>query len=236
MTCNLAAKTDYKFFLIKGLFYNRAGLVFILLIFWAFANNALAINIDQIHIDHIAKNTHLNQKVIRLALNGYKYASLHAKVSKPILTIIDYSQPSVKKRLYVIDLKNDQVLMNILVAHGRNTGDAWSTRFSNELESKQSSVGVFITEGTYRGHHGRSMVINGLEKNINDNAKKRGLVVHSAAYVSEDFALATGRIGRSFGCLAVNPHELNQLINLTAEGSVIFSYAPQEDKDSMLIR
>lgn len=233
MICNFLAKIDNKLFLRQRPTLNGRGIVGLVL-FCLFTNSALAVNNDQIHITRIVQNTHLNQKVIRLALNAYRYASIHAKVSKPILTIVDYTQPSVKKRLYVIDLKNDQVLMNILVAHGRNTGNARSTRFSNELESKQSSVGVFITEGTYLGHHGRSMIINGLEKNINDNAKRRGLVVHSAAYVSENFAQSTGRIGRSLGCLAVNPHDLNQLINLTAEGSVIFSYAPQEDNDPVL--
>lgn len=191
---------------------------------------------DAVQIAKIAKNTHLNPRIVRLALKAYQYAALRTQVNKSILTIVDYSQPSVRKRLYVIDLKTDRLLMNTLVAHGRNTGDMFSTRFSNLQQSKESSVGVFITEGTYLGRHGKSMVINGLEKNINDNAKSRGLVVHSANYVSESFAEATGRIGRSFGCLAVNPHDLNQLITLTAHGSVIFSYAPQEDHDQVLAR
>ena len=81
------------------------------------------------HLTNIAKNTHLNQKIIRLALKGYQYAAMHSHVNKPILTIIDYSQPSTKKRLYVIDLKTDKLLMNTLVAHGRNTGDFFSTQF-----------------------------------------------------------------------------------------------------------
>ncbi len=211
------------------------GFIAAVALFLALIKSASAVNINEIHVNNIVKNTHLSQHVIRLALRAYNYATLHGKVSKPILTIIDYTQPSVKKRLFVINLQNDRVLMNILVAHGRNTGDMISTHFSNTLNSKQSSVGVFVTEGTYLGHHGKSMVIDGLEKNINDNAKKRGLVVHSAAYVSEDFVHATGRIGRSFGCIAVNPGDLNPLIKLIAEGSVIFSYAPQEDHDPVLL-
>ena len=88
----------------------------------------------------------------------------------------------------------------------------------------------------YIGHHGKSMIINGLEKNINDNAKRRNLVVHAAQYVSEAFIRATGRIGRSFGCLAVDTQHVDELISLTEKGSVIFSYAPQEDKDTILTR
>ena len=188
------------------------------------------------HLINIAKNTHLDQKIIRLALKGYQYAAMHAHVNRPILTIIDYSQPSTKKRLYVIDLKTDKLLLNTLVAHGRNTGNFFSTQFSNQEQSKQSSVGVFVTENAYIGHHGKSMIINGLEKNINDNAKRRNLVVHAAQYVSEAFIRATGRIGRSFGCLAVDTQHVDELISLTEKGSVIFSYAPQEDKDIILTR
>lgn len=186
------------------------------------------------HLETISRNTRLNQKIIKLALAGYQYATLHAHVSKPVLTIVDYSQPSLAKRLYVIDLRNDKVLLNTWVAHGHNTGDLSSLYFSNSPKSKESSVGVFITEGTYFGHHGKSMVLNGLEKNINDNAKSRRLVVHSAWYVSASFLQATGRMGRSFGCLAVDTKEIEKLIDLTKNGTVVFSYASQEDHDHIL--
>lgn len=193
----------------------------------------LAASYDE-HVANICKNTHLDKKIIKLALEGYQYANLHVKIHKNILTIVDYSQPSVMKRLYVIDLNTDRLLMNVWVAHGHNTGNLVSTHFSNSPESKESSLGVFITEGVYFGHDGESMILNGLEKNINDNAKVRRLVVHGANYVSEDFAHITGRMGRSFGCLAVNPKDLPKLIELTKDGSVIFSYAPQEDYDQIL--
>lgn len=210
----------------------RFVLSFILI---TFNHSALAVAHEQ-HAINIAKNTHLSQKIVKLALEGYQYARLHGQVNKQILTIIDYSQPSVVKRLYVIDLKTDQLLMNIWVAHGHNTGDLFSTHFSNSPASNQSSIGVFLTEGTYIGHHGKSMVLNGLEKNINDNAKSRRLVVHSAWYVSSDFLRKVGRMGRSFGCLAVDTHDLNRLISLTENGSVIFSYAPEEDHDQLLAK
>lgn len=186
------------------------------------------------HVKAIADSTHLSQKIIKLALKGYEYAHDRAHISKNVLTIVDYSQPSFAKRLYVIDLNTNKLLMNTWVAHGRNTGTAFSTHFSNQLESKQSSIGVFITEGTYNGHHGESMVLNGLEKDINNNAKNRHLVVHAAPYVSEVFLKETGRLGRSFGCLAVNAKDLTRLIELTRDGSVIFAYAPQEDNDQVL--
>ncbi len=195
---------------------------------------AFASGYQDSHIQQISKNTQLDQKIVKLALSAYNYASIHAKIQKDILTIVDYSQPSVMKRMYVIDLKTNRLLMKIWVAHGHNTGNLTSLYFSNQPESRESSLGIFITEGVYRGSHGESMIINGIEKNINDNAKNRRLVVHAAPYVSEEFARVTGRMGRSFGCLAVNPEDLPELINLTKDGSVIFSYAPQEDRDPVL--
>jgi len=186
------------------------------------------------HVGKIVENTQLNEKIIHLALSAYQFANKQAVVKKNILTIVDYSQPSTARRLYVIDLKTDKLLMNTWVAHGRNTGQLLSKHFSNAVESKQSSVGVFLTEGAYIGKNGHSLVLNGLEKNINHNAKARHLVIHGADYVSESFIKKTGRIGRSFGCLAVSAKDIDSLIQLTKNGSVLFSYALQEDSDPFL--
>ncbi len=187
-----------------------------------------------VHVDNIVKNTNLNPKVVELALKAYKYADQKGKVKKDILTIVDYSKPSSEKRLFVIDLKTDQVLLNTFVAHGKNTGLLKSEKFSNRPNSNQTSLGVFVTTTTYVGHHGTSLQIEGLEKNINDNVFKRRVVVHSAPYVSDSFLKANGYMGRSSGCLAVRELDISKLINLTKEGSVIFSYASPEDTDTNL--
>lgn len=186
------------------------------------------------HIENIVKNTQLSPKVVELALKAYKYAETQGTVKKDILTIVDYTKPSSEKRLYVIDLKTDQVLMNTFVAHGKNTGLLKSEKFSNKLNSNQTSLGVFVTKTTYVGHHGTSLQIQGLEKDINDNVFKRRVVVHSAPYVSDSFLKANGYMGRSSGCLAVRELDISKLINLTKEGSVIFSYAASEDQDPNL--
>ena len=68
---------------------------------------------DADHVQNISRNTHLSPKIVQLALEGYMYAAAHAKINKSILTIVDYSQPSVLKRMYVIDLKTDKLLMNL---------------------------------------------------------------------------------------------------------------------------
>jgi hypothetical protein len=48
----------------------------------------------------------------------------------PVLTLIDFAQPSSRKRLWVINLKEGRVLFHTLVAHGRGTGEVEPVAFS----------------------------------------------------------------------------------------------------------
>ncbi|MBN2522539.1 MAG: murein L,D-transpeptidase catalytic domain family protein, partial [Bacteroidales bacterium] len=71
-----------------------------------------------------------------------------------------------------------------------------------------------------------SLRINGIEKGINDNAKKRAIVFHGAKYVSQEYIDAFGRIGRSYGCPALPVEKNNKIIDLIKEKSCIFIYHP----------
>ena len=82
------------------------------------------------------------------------------------LTICDFSQSARKKRLYMIDMVNKKLVLNTYVAHGRNSGDEYATRFSNKPSSMQSSLGFYVTKNTYRGEHGLSLRVEGLEPGI----------------------------------------------------------------------
>src|SRR5690349_15479635 len=63
----------------------------------------------------------MNQTVFNSALQGFQKLDSTGIIKKDsIITIIDFSQPSNKKRLYVLDLATKQILFNTLVAHGRN--------------------------------------------------------------------------------------------------------------------
>lgn len=143
-----------------------------------------------------------------------------------LLTIVDFSQSSNSKRLYIIDLDKIIVVLNTYVAHGRNSGDEYAIAFANKLNSYKSSLGFYLSEQTYNGAHGLSMRLKGLEKGINDDAENRGIVMHGATYVSESFIKNCGRLGRSQGCPAV-PQELCQpIINYIKNGSCIYMYYP----------
>lgn len=144
---------------------------------------------------------------------------------KNILTIVDFSLPSTEERMYVLDLDKKEVLFKSYVAHGKNTGDLYAKSFSNRAESNKSSVGFFLTEGSYNGRNGYSLRLNGLNKGINDNAMKRNIVVHGADYADPEIIKTAGRLGRSFGCFAV-PENINEEIINTIKGrSIIYVYA-----------
>ena len=159
------------------------------------------------------------------AMLGYKnLREKHLLGNEQILSIIDFSIPSSKKRLFVLDLKNYKLLFNTYSAHGRNSGTVNTLYFSNEPESFKSSVGFYVTMGTYTGKHGYSLKLKGYEAGFNNNAEERAIVMHSAEYVSEVLIKQQGYIGRSLGCPALAPEIYKQVIAKIQNRSCIFMY------------
>lgn len=166
----------------------------------------------------------LDFEIFETALNGYNNLKHNLK-NRDIISIIDFTLPSTEKRMYVIDLINKKLLFHTIVSHGKNSGDLYANKFSNINGSHQSSLGFYITENTYQGSNGYSLILNGLEKGINDKAKSRAVVIHGADYCSDSFIKKTGRLGRSYGCPAL-PKELNgPIVNTIKNGSMLFIYA-----------
>ncbi|MBO0937045.1 murein L,D-transpeptidase catalytic domain family protein [Fibrella sp. HMF5335] len=166
----------------------------------------------------------LSRDVFDLAVRGMQQVT----GAKPLLSIVDMSQPSSHKRLYIIDLAKQKLLFHTYVAHGRNSGELLAKRFSNLNSSFQSSLGFYKTLGLYQGKHGLSMQLQGLEKGINDNAFSRAIVMHGAPYVSESVIRQTGRLGRSQGCPAVSTSECSPIVRAIAGGSCLFIYSPDQ--------
>ncbi len=167
-----------------------------------------------------------NPKVIALALAATECAAIHGQPRSDRLAVIDYSRPSTEPRLWVFNLTTRKLLYHELVAHGRNTGENLATKFSNTLESRQSSLGLFRTLGTYVGRNGYSLRMQGLEPGTNDHALERALVIHGAAYVNPAIVRQQGRIGRSYGCPAVRSAIARPLIDTLKDGQYVFSYYP----------
>ncbi|HSR64050.1 MAG TPA: murein L,D-transpeptidase catalytic domain family protein [Xanthomonadaceae bacterium] len=145
------------------------------------------------------------------------------------LAVIDYSLPSKQPRMWVFDLAQRQLLYTELVAHGRGSGEARATLFSNDDGSYRSSLGLFSTAETYVGGNGYSLRMDGLEPGFNDRARERAIVMHGAWYVDPALASRTGRLGRSQGCPAVRPQVAHQLIDTLKGGQLVFAYYPDAD-------
>jgi len=172
----------------------------------------------------------ISPDVLNLALSAVQCATSRGDIDMPpTLTVIDYSKPSVEPRLWVFDMTRRELLFNELVAHGRNTGENMSVHFSDTLNSRQSSIGLFVTDDTYVGSNGYSLRLNGLEPGFNGRARERAIVMHGAPYVNEEIAAAQGRIGRSWGCPALREAVARDVIDTIRGGGVIFSYYPDSN-------
>ncbi len=169
----------------------------------------------------------LTREAFEYALKGHDELLNDGKIEKDnLLSIIDFSLPSGKKRLFIIDLESGELLFNTYVAHGRNSGKDIATKFSNKPNSFKSSLGFYVTGDTYTGKHGYSLRLNGEESGINDKAEGRGIVMHSASYASENSIEERGFIGRSLGCPAIPKNVHRQIIETICHGSCLFMYSP----------
>lgn len=169
----------------------------------------------------------LSATAFEYAWKGYNHLIDKKKIrKKEILTICDFSQSSRNKRMYVIDVEENKVLINTYVAHGRNSGGEYAKSFSNLPESHKSSLGFYITQQTYFGGHGLALKINGVEKGINDKANARHIVIHGSDYIGDKFLRDNPFNGRSFGCPAVPEKETKEVINTIKNGSCFFIYHP----------
>jgi hypothetical protein len=176
--------------------------------------------------DQIGNGT-MSFEAFDLAFRGWLELKDSIDLTDNVISVLDFSQPSSQKRFYLIDLDTKQIIFQDYVAHGRNTGNLMAEKFSNTPHSNQSSLGFFKTAETYHGKHGLSLRLDGLEKGINDKARQRAIVIHSAKYAEESFINKYGRLGRSFGCPALPAGHFEEIIELIKGGTLLFIYYPQ---------
>ncbi|MFN9710070.1 MAG: murein L,D-transpeptidase catalytic domain family protein [Bacteroidota bacterium] len=171
----------------------------------------------------------LSKDAFEKAIEGYQELLNSQKLKRiDIITIADFSKPSNEERLFVIDLKNNKILHKTLVAHGKNSGLLYARDFSNKPETNKSSLGFYLTLNSYSGEHGFSLRLKGLEKNINDKAFERAIVMHGAPYVSQKNVRQNGFIGRSLGCPAIPMAKAGPIIQSIKNGTLLFIYHPSK--------
>jgi len=201
----------------------------LLLFFSDFNLNKYYFEKNIINIYKSINDTSIDFKCFEYAIIGYQYLYKKNLVKSNYIVIVDYTQPSFNERLFLIDIKNKKLILKTKVAHGKNSGNIYPYSFSNIPNSNKSSIGFFITQDEYIGKHGYSLRLKGIEEGINDNAMDRGIIIHGANYVSNDYVKKYGRIGRSNGCLAV-PVEINEkLIKIIKSGTCVFIYYPEKE-------
>lgn len=159
----------------------------------------------------------ISYKTFYSAIKGFKKIN---KKNDSIITIVDFTKPSLEERGYVIDLKKKKLLFSTHVMHGKNSGDNITDEFSNTLNSYKSSPGFFLTESTYFGQFGYSLILNGLEKGINDLAKERRIVFHGSKY-ARPFENAP-MLSKTLGCPAVPIELVKPIIDKIKNGTVFY--------------
>lgn len=136
-----------------------------------------------------------------------------------MMIVIDYGKHSGEPRFFLIDMTTMQAEA-FLVSHGRGSDadhDGIADTFSNVMGSKMTSLGTYVTAETYYGKHGLSLRLDGLDKE-NSRARDRAIVIHGADYVTPDRT----KMGRSWGCPALERKVAERLIPAIANGVLIY--------------
>jgi L,D-transpeptidase catalytic domain len=194
--------------------------------------NNLSTKIEIIYHSLDTNNFNLPQiNCFTKAMEGFYTLKQNGVIEKDILTVIDFSMSSTKKRLWVIDLSINKILYNTVVSHGMNSGLEYANSFSNSESSNKSSLGFYATGETYNGKHGLSLKLDGLEKGINHNARKRAVVMHGASYSNPKIIKSQGYLGRSQGCPAIPEGLKSEIIKVIKNKSCLFIYHPTKAYD-----
>ncbi|WP_374001621.1 murein L,D-transpeptidase catalytic domain family protein [Bdellovibrio bacteriovorus] len=180
-------------------------------------------DVDLSKYDYVDPKKEIPTPALEKALRYYD-VYLSKIANKNYLTVIDFTQSSSNKRMYVVDMKTG-VVTRYLTAHGKGSDPShtgYAKKFSNVEGSNMSSIGMYVTGAEYSGKHGRSMRLIGLEK-TNDQAMNRAIVVHGAWYVDPQYK----PLGRSQGCPAVEQKYINTVVSQLKGGSVYYIWAGQ---------
>jgi hypothetical protein len=152
-------------------------------------------------------------KIIALAKEKIK---VYNPKRQNYVCIIDFSKPLNSKRLYVVDTKKDTIVLHEKVAHAYRSRLVFASKFSNQPESRLSCKGGFITDDLpYTGRFGYSLRIDGKDKNINDNAKRRAIILHSMKKIIGFW---------TWGCFGTEDAVNTTLINLLKGGHLIYVF------------
>src|SRR5262245_37579195 len=160
---------------------------------------------------------------------------------KDVLAVFDISQPSANKRFYVLDFKSRQVTAHY-ASHGKHNGpNARAVKFKGfQRDLDMVPLGPLKTARSevmdhyktivdrYNGTVYRNMIVVVLEgvtsynRYINHTPPFKW-IIHPNWYTTAGFrAKNNGMLGRSNGCITVDPIENNRLITRLQNGALVY--------------
>lgn len=152
------------------------------------------------------------------------YRDQYRPTSNPVFwAIVNFALHSSKPRLFVLN-REQETVEAYLCAHGRGSegarDDGYAEIFSNNDGSHCSSLGIYRCAETFFGEHGKALHLDGMES-TNFSARPRAIVMHGATYVSQRYIQRTGRIGRSWGCPAIEMRYIPKVVDQLRGGSLL---------------
>ena len=131
------------------------------------------------------------------------------------VVLVDFSKPIDKTRFWVYATRSHKVVLAAKCAHGVLSGLRYATSFSNQPDSKKSSLGTFRIGETYTGIFGRSLKLDGISPGLNTNARKRAIIIHSSEKMATKW---------SWGCFSIPEKEMQALLKLDLHGCYQVAY------------
>jgi hypothetical protein len=165
----------------------------------------------------------IRQELLRDALAAREKHKSEIADDTASIVIVDYSQHSKEKRLYVVNLETG-VVESYRATHGRGSDkdhDGFLDAFSDKPGSSASPGGAYVTAEEYQGKHGRSMRLDGLDPSTR-NARKRAIVIHAAEYAEPEMIRKYGKLGRSNGCIVFSQADLKTFFETVPRGTLIY--------------
>jgi len=181
--------------------------------------------------DHASDS--LDSTVLDAGLRAFNRAWVNRETTELEYGIIDYTMRSTKRRFFLLDLRQGELLRAELAAHGSGSQDpsdmTKTGSMSNVTNSHASSVGLVRAAETYSGSKGLSLRLDGLEPGFNSNDRSRYIVVHKANYATQSYINSHGYLGRSWGCPAVPPSARDEVLDTLKGGRLLLKYFDDAD-------
>ena len=143
---------------------------------------------------------------------------------KDVVGIADFGLRSDLPRFHFVDLER-QAVKSYLVSHGTGSDpehDGWLNSYSNVEGSNATSKGAYVTWEWYKGQYGTSVRLGGLDA-TNNNALRRYIVMHRAAYAEPEHIARWGRLGRSNGCFAMGEEQFRIALLTLSGGRLLYA-------------